>query len=144
MLIGPYTFRQLVLARNMLGEDAYPQTSVREVAAAVGLSPYHFIRQFGALFGVTPHQLRTRVRLERAKSLLARGAGVTETCTALGFSSLGSFSAWFAREMGVSPSRYRGGRIVQVPRSFPPEVFPGCLGLMAQLPSRNFREAVRG
>src|SRR4051794_11665579 len=107
MLIGPHTFRRLVRARELLGDDAHDALNVRAVAEQVGLSPFHFIRQFRAVYGATPHQFRTSVRLERAKGLLAAGAPVTEVCMEVGFSSLGSFSALFTRRVGASPTRYR-------------------------------------
>ena len=139
MLIDPRTFRRLVRARDLLvGDD---ELSVRAIAEQVGLSPFHFIRQFAALYGTTPHQARTRARLDRAKTLLATGTPVTDVCMEVGFSSLGSFSALFTRWEGTSPTRYR--RSVQVPRSFAPVVIPGCVGLMSQLPPRNSREASR-
>jgi AraC-like DNA-binding protein len=100
------------------------------------MSPSRLIRVFGAVFGTTPHQLRTQLRLDRARDRLSRGAAVTEVCMEVGFSSLGSFSALFTRWAGVAPSRYR--RVVTVPAAVP--VVPGCLGMLGGLP-RNFREA---
>lgn len=141
VLLGPSTFRRLVRARALLASDECDPLTIRAVAQAVGLSPYHFIRQFGALYGATPHQLRSAARLARAKELLATGASVTEACMAVGFSSLGSFSSLFARRVGVSATQYR--RIVQVPRTFSPVLVPGCLGLLGLLPLRNFEEANR-
>jgi AraC-like DNA-binding protein len=139
MLIGPHTFRRLVRARELLGDDAHDALNVRAVAEQVGLSPFHFIRQFRAVYGATPHQFRTSVRLERAKGLLAAGAPVTEVCMEVGFSSLGSFSALFTRRVGASPTRYR--QSVQVSGGLSPLVGPGCFDLLAELPSRNSREA---
>jgi AraC-like DNA-binding protein len=142
------TFRSLCRARDLLcalDDDEAP--SVAEVARAVAISRFHFIRQFEALFGETPHQLRLRARLELAKRLLAADRqSVTEVCMAVGFSSLGSFSALFRRRVGVTPSRYRARAraLVQVPGALPRELEPGCLSLMARLPAdafRNFREA---
>lgn len=130
MLIDPPTFRRLVRARDLLAVD---ELSVREVAASVRLSPFHFIRVFGAMFGDTPHQFRTRIRVDRAKAMLARGTTVTDACAELGFSSLPSFSAMFTRWVGAAPSAYR--RTVAVPRRFAPVMLPGCLGLIAQLPA---------
>jgi AraC-like DNA-binding protein len=142
MLIGARTFRRLVHARELLATDTDDTLTVRAVAEQVGLSPFHFIRQFAAVYGTTPHQLRTRERLDRAKALLAAGTPVTEVCMEVGFSSLGSFSALFTRWVGASPTRYR--RSVQVPRSIAPLVHGGgCFGLLAQLPARNSREAIR-
>ncbi|HWZ99784.1 MAG TPA: AraC family transcriptional regulator [Candidatus Dormibacteraeota bacterium] len=90
------TFERLCRARRMLVElEAEPRT-IREIAREAGISPFHFIRQFEALFGITPHQARIRARLERAKLLLAYGEqSVTEICLEVGMSSLGSFSDLF-------------------------------------------------
>jgi AraC-like DNA-binding protein len=124
VLVDPPTFRRLVRARTLLAERA---SSVREIAAAVGLSQFHFIRVFGAVFGDTPHQFRTRVRVDRAKVLLARGTAVTEVCLEVGFASVPSFSALFTRWVGAPPSRYR--RVVAVPSAPPPL---GCFALLEQ------------
>ena len=135
MLIDPRTFRRLVETRTLLVED--DALSVADLAARLDVSPSRYIRVFTALFGTTPHQLRTQARLERARERLVQGAAVTEVCMEVGFSSLGSFSALFTRWIGTPPSHYR--RIVQEPRDVQP-LIPGCLGMLACLP-RNFREA---
>lgn len=140
MLIDRRSFRGLVQARELLADDDRP---VSAIADEVAISRFHFIRQFEALFGTTPHRFRTGERLARAKRLLSAGRPVTEVCFDVGFASLGSFSALFARWNGVSPSRYR--RSVQV--LMRPQLVPGCLGLLAELPAdafRNSREAPRG
>ncbi|MBK6921265.1 MAG: helix-turn-helix transcriptional regulator [Deltaproteobacteria bacterium] len=127
MLIPPPTFAKLCRARRLLVDPDARALPLRELAAAVGLSHHQMIRQFAALFGDTPHQLRIAARVELARELLARGdRSVTEVCFELGLSSLGSFSAGFARRTGTSPSRARRG-FVSVP---PPLPIPGCFGLM--------------
>jgi len=138
VLIAPSTFRRLVHAHELLVSDDQDGLTVRAIAKQLRLSPFHFIRQFAAVYGSTPHQLRTRARLERAKALLAGGAPVTEVCLEVGFSSVGRFSALFTRWVGAPPTQYR--RTVQVPRTFAGNIIPGCFGLLAQLP-RNYREA---
>lgn len=137
MLIDPRTFRRAVRAREQL--LANDDVAVAELAAQVGLSPSRLIRVFAALFGTTPHQLRTQARLDRARRLLALGEDVTRVCMEVGFSSLGSFSALFTRWTGTPPSRYRKIFQVAAPVNDPPLV-PGCLGMLGCLP-RNFREA---
>lgn len=141
MLIRSASFVRLCRARDLLAEDADATRSIAAIARAAALSPHHFIRQFHALFGVTPHQWRTERRLERARALLAAGGSVTDACFDVGFSSLGSFSALFTRRVGVAPSAYR--RAVQVPAALPgrPAPVPGCLGMLSRLSIRNFREA---
>jgi AraC-like DNA-binding protein len=127
-------------------EAEHTPAPIATVARRAGISPYHFIRMFEATFGVTPHQYRTGVRLERARRLLAGGAPVTQVCMEVGFSSLGSFSSLFARRVGEAPSRYqrRIRTSVQVPAELARLLAPGCLCLMGALPAdafRNFREA---
>jgi AraC-like DNA-binding protein len=147
MLLRHDTFGRLCRARELLAEVREERLTIRDVARKVRISPFHFIRQFEALFGVTPHQFRIQSRLDQAKLLLARGEhSVTEVCMEVGFDSLGSFSDLFARRVGTAPSAYqRHARVmVQVPGTLPPKLFPGCLSLMACLPLsafRNFQEA---
>lgn len=48
------------------------------------------------------------LRMERARALLSEtGLSVTEVCRAVGYASLGSFSALFKRQVGLSPDEYR-------------------------------------
>lgn len=59
------------------------------------ISKYHLIRLFKKYYGLTPRQYLIDVRIERSKEHLIKGMNVTETCYAVGFTSLGSFSVLF-------------------------------------------------
>jgi AraC-like DNA-binding protein len=143
MLIQHATFRRLCRARDLLHEVAAP-LSIATVAAQAGISQFHFIRQFEAMFGTTPHQLRIQARIDRAKHMLTSDhASVTDVCLDVGFSSLGSFSSCFTRRVGMSPSDYRRHtrHVVQVQGVL---LAPGCFSMLALLPMeafRNFGEA---
>ena len=108
MLLRHEGFRRLCRARDLLGDVSGPPLSVEDLARELQISPFHFIRQFEAVFGLTPHQYRIHARLDAAKRLLATGDhSVTDVCMEVGFSSLGSFSALFARRVGEAPSAFR-------------------------------------
>jgi AraC-like DNA-binding protein len=131
-MIQATAFGRLCRARDLLREVDCP-LSIEQVAREAAVSPFHFIRQFQALFGETPHQYRIRARLERAKDLLASSDySVTDVCMEVGFSSLGSFSDLFARRIGMPPSVYRRERRIRiaVPGIVPADGY-GCLSLMA-------------
>jgi AraC-like DNA-binding protein len=126
-------FARLCRARDMLRQVNDRPWTIEEVARAAAMSPFHFIRQFTALFGDTPHQYRLRARLDRAKHLLAvEHRSVTCVCMDVGYSSVGTFSDLFARRVGMPPSAYqrRARAMVAVPGIVPKELFPGCLALM--------------
>lgn len=58
MLLRHEGFRRLCRARDLLREVREPSPSIADLAREVQISPFHFIRQFEAVFGVTPHQFR--------------------------------------------------------------------------------------
>jgi len=119
----------LAQAREQLCELIEDAPTVHELAAASGISTALFIRQFAAVFGETPHQLRIRHRMEHAKSLLGRGRSVTETCFEVGFASVGTFSATFRRRVGIAPSAFARRTVVAVPATLP--VAPrGCFCML--------------
>jgi AraC-like DNA-binding protein len=93
-------------AREILA-DTRCASDISVVAREAGMSRFHFIRRFEAVFGETPHQFRTRERLTAAQRLLAQGHSVTDACVEVGFASLGSFSTLFTRNVGVTPSGYQ-------------------------------------
>lgn len=146
MLLRHAGFRRLCLARDLLREQHEPLRTIEDVAREVQISPFHFIRQFEAVFGATPHQFRIQTRLDLARHLLATGRySVTDVCMEVGFSSLGSFSALFARRVGEPPSAYRRRvrSLVQVPGTVPADLTPGCLTLMGRLPASAFSRSIR-
>src|SRR4051812_23042787 len=98
------TLTRLLRARDAIHARPGAPLSIATLAREAALSPFHFPRLFRAAFGETPHQYLTGVRLERAKRLLLDGAPVTDVCLQVGFSSLGSFSALFAKRVGAPPT----------------------------------------
>jgi AraC-like DNA-binding protein len=90
--------------------DGAPEAPHRLEALSrqAGFSRYHFIRAFRQAYGLTPYQYLTGRRIDKAKNLLANSDhSVTDICFAVGFHSLGSFSALFRRVVGESPAHYR-------------------------------------
>ncbi|WP_299922754.1 AraC family transcriptional regulator [uncultured Nocardioides sp.] len=99
------------------------------LAGLAGMSRFHFLRSFALTYGVTPAAYLSERRVERAQDLLrAANLTVTEVCHAVGYSSLGSFSARFRAIVGESPSDFqRRYASAGNPR------IPGCYVFMAGL-----------
>jgi AraC-like DNA-binding protein len=129
-IVDDTTFRRLVRARDFLAAGHANRIKLEEAARQACLSPFHFQRLFAHTFGESPHQLVTRLRMERARRLLEAGEmPVTEICLEIGYVSLGTFSTRFAERVGQSPSEYQraarrwvaprhGWRIYRLPACF--------------------------
>jgi AraC-like DNA-binding protein len=94
-------------ARDLMDRDYAQPLDVPAIARAALMSPAHFSRSFRAAYGETPYGYLMTRRIERAKALLRQGHAVTDTCFAVGCTSLGSFSARFTEVVGETPSQYR-------------------------------------
>jgi AraC-like DNA-binding protein len=71
------------------------------------ISKYHLLRLFKRYYGLTPRQYLIDKRIEKSKEHLKNNTSVTETCFAVGFESLGSFSSLFKSRTGKSPSQFQ-------------------------------------
>lgn len=90
--------------------DAHSQSRIEleDIARQAGVSPFHFLRLFSAVLGVTPHQYLVRSRLRRAARQLAEDdRPVTDIAYDVGFNDLSNFVRTFHRAAGVSPSKFR-------------------------------------
>ena len=72
------------------------------------MSPYHFLRTFRAVVGMTPHQFLLRTRLHRAAVRLRQSnEDVSAIALDAGFNDLSTFNRRFRQLMGQSPRLYR-------------------------------------
>lgn len=99
--------RRSVEAALLLEERSQEPWSLEAVATVLELSPFHFVRVFRAVLGVTPHQYLVRARLRHAARLLATDVPITDIAYAVGFGDLSNFIRTFSRAAGVSPRAFR-------------------------------------
>ena len=71
------------------------------------VSKFHLLRLFKKYYGLTPRQYLIDKRIAKSKEHLINGISVTESCFAVGFESLGSFSTLFKTKTGQSPSEFQ-------------------------------------
>ena len=104
---SPHEGRMSEVLRHMAAHSAAAH-KVADLAAMAKLSPYHFLRSFKAVTGVTPHQwlLRARLRAAAEKLALTR-VPVTEIALDVGFEDLSNFTRTFRVEFGTSPRQFR-------------------------------------
>jgi AraC-like DNA-binding protein len=105
--------RRLGQAADYMRSNLQDEIRLADLARAACLSPYHFLRMFRQLYGITPVSYLRRLRTERALRLLdSTSLGIDEVAAQVGLTRL---SLWRAirREHGSSPGRIarRRGRL---------------------------------
>lgn len=93
--------------RDLLAAEYQSRLLLQQAASEACLSEFHFHRLFRAAFGERPHDFLTRLRMDRARQMLASRSTVTEVCFEIGYESLGSFSSKFSAQFGRSPAAFQ-------------------------------------
>jgi AraC family transcriptional regulator of adaptative response/methylated-DNA-[protein]-cysteine methyltransferase len=90
-------------------ESATTLPSLDELAAAAGVSRFHFHRVFKQVTGLTPKAYAMGHRGQRVRNELQRGQSVTAAMYQSGFNSSARFYANAADALGMKPAAFRAG-----------------------------------
>ena len=100
--------RRAVETALWIDAHSHRQIDLEHAAGQANISPFHFLRLFSSVLGVTPHQYLVRSRLRHAARLLADDdSSITDIAYDVGFGDLSNFVRTFHRAAGVSPLRFR-------------------------------------
>jgi len=100
--------RRAVEAALWIDANSHRAIALDDSAEQAGISPFHFLRLFSEVLGVTPHQYLVRSRLRHAARRLADDdSPITDIAYDVGFSDLSNFVRTFHRAAGASPMRFR-------------------------------------
>jgi AraC-like DNA-binding protein len=100
--------RRAVEAALWIDANSHRNIDLEDAAAQAGVSPFHFLRLFSDVLGVTPHQYLLRSRLRHAARRLAYDdSPITDIAYDVGFGDLSNFVRTFHRAAGASPLRFR-------------------------------------
>jgi AraC family transcriptional regulator len=106
--VTPAAIARVTRVVRMIEERRGDSLTIASLAREAGLSPFHFLRTFEKLTGVTPHQYLRRARLRTAAALLMDGsAKILDVALDAGFGDVSNFNHAFRAEFGVSPRVYR-------------------------------------
>jgi AraC family transcriptional regulator len=81
--------------------------TLESLARLAGLSPYHFLRTFERVTGITPHQYVLRARLrEAAIRVTGDDEKIVDIAFDCGFGDVSNFNRAFRAEFGLSPRAF--------------------------------------
>ena len=96
--------RVLDVVQQRLAEDI----ALDDLAAAAGVSRFHFLRLFKNTLGITPHRFVMDQRLAAARKLLAdTDQRLADVAAGTGFSSQSHLCTTMRRRLGVTPKQWR-------------------------------------
>jgi AraC-like DNA-binding protein len=124
-----YLYRRIVQSKLYIDENFADSIDLGQIADEAVFSKFHFTRLFKKIYGKTPHQYLTFVRIEKAKDFLKSGMAVHNVCYSVGFESISSFTELFKKMVGYTPSGFQiqqlkvQAELDQVPLKFIPNCF---------------------
>jgi AraC family transcriptional regulator len=100
--------RRIRRAVELMQAQLHRELSLKEIAAASFLSPFHFARLFKKLTGASPHAYLATLRTKQAQILLAESdLSITEISSRVGYSNSSHFTQAFRQMTGLTPRAFR-------------------------------------
>lgn len=120
-----YLYRRIVQAKLFIDSHFQEPLDLDNISDEAYFSKFHFLRLFRGMYGKTPHQYLTSVRIENAKRLLQTPMAVADVSLAVGYDSISSFTGLFKRIVGRTPSGYQQQHreMQKAPLKFVPNCF---------------------
>ena len=108
----PSALARVTRAARRIERDLQSELTVASLAREAGLSPYHFLRTFEQVAGLTPRQFVKRARLRAAAARLpVEREKVLEIALDCGFGDVSNFNRAFRGEFGASPRAWRNRKM---------------------------------
>lgn len=102
-----YLYLRAVRAKLFIDANFASNIDLDKIADEACFSKFHFVRLFRSIYGRTPHQYLTHIRIEKAKEYLDDGQTIAFACFNVGFDSISSFTGLFKRRTGRTPRQFQ-------------------------------------
>ncbi|MBF4990500.1 AraC family transcriptional regulator [Methylophilus sp. QUAN] len=94
-------------AREYIHAHMAEDFGLEEVADHTGIDRFRLTRQFKNAFGQSPHAYLVRLRLRKARTLLAFGLSPVQVAMEVGFADQSHMGLWFRRAYRMTPASYQ-------------------------------------
>jgi AraC family transcriptional regulator len=101
-------YKRVTIANEYIRAYFDTPITLQDISLTACLSTNHLVRTYNQVYGITPHQHISELRLIKSKKLLANPQfNMTAISFELGFQNPVSFSKMFKQHVGISPKDYR-------------------------------------
>lgn len=120
LALAPWQERK---AKDILAGSLLSRLYIADVAEQCGMSRSHFSRAFKQATGLAPREWALRLRIDRARQLLACGdAPISQVSQECGFADQSHFCRSFRKLVGCTPNRWRQAARVGATQELAPDV----------------------
>ncbi|PIW63096.1 AraC family transcriptional regulator [Shewanella sp. CG12_big_fil_rev_8_21_14_0_65_47_15] len=99
--------RRLSKSIEIMDSDIGTKLTVADIAKAVNLSEYHFIKKFKQIFGLTPYSYFMQMKLEKAFNELIKGEKVSDVAVKYNYSDQAHLSRLIKKHYGYTPVKVK-------------------------------------
>ncbi|MBP6562952.1 MAG: AraC family transcriptional regulator [Neisseriaceae bacterium] len=105
----PISQQAVLRVQEYLHVDPTRDVSLTELAELAQLSPWHFLRQFKRVVGMTPHAYLLQLRIRCARAALQAGKPIALVAQQCGFTDQSHLNRHFKKTVGVTPGAFAAG-----------------------------------
>lgn len=106
--LGKYGERdELVELKDSILDQPENLYLIEEMAQDTNISPFHLIRKFKKMYGLTPHQFQIQCKVRKAQKLLEEEKSVCEVTYDAGFCDQSHLDRCFQKIVGLTPKEYK-------------------------------------
>jgi AraC-like DNA-binding protein len=95
------------IAREFIEEHYKDNLTLKEIALAANISPFHLLRMFKEEVGLAPYAYLTQCRIRKARHFLSKGTPIVQVALQTGFCDQSQFSRRFKQLVGTTPGHFR-------------------------------------
>lgn len=123
-----WLYDRIEAALKLIADHQAAQPTLEALAAAAGMSPFHFQRVFTRWVGISPKKFLQHLTLDSAKRRLVAAASVLDAAYAAGLSGPGRLHDLFVTHEAVTPGEFkRRGEGLTIRWGYAPSPFGECL-----------------
>ncbi|WP_303850222.1 bifunctional transcriptional activator/DNA repair enzyme AdaA [Seleniivibrio woodruffii] len=126
-------YERIERAIKYIEANAENQPALDDIAAHIGLSPYHFQKLFTDWAGISPKRFMQCLTIQAAKKLLDESRPVLDAALDVGLSSPSRLHDLFVGVDAVTPGEYKSmGAGLEITYGFQPTPFGDCLTALTE------------